>query len=86
MGHLVGPGQAMIIEVRNQRVMLDSELASLYGVETRVLLQQVRRNRSRFPEDFMFRLSDEEWNILRSQNVISSSVHGGRRSRPFVFS
>lgn len=63
--------------------MLDSDLAELYGVETRMLNQAVKRNINRFPEDFMFQLSHKDWEILRSQFVISN--HGGRRHRPFVF-
>lgn len=73
-----------IFEIRGQRVMLDADLAVLYGVETRALTQAVKRNHARFPEDFMFRLSADEWSILRSQNVISSSW-GGRRHSPYVF-
>lgn len=55
---------------RGQRVMLDRDLADVYGVETRVLNQAVKRNNARFPEDFMFQLSEEEYKLLRSQNVI----------------
>jgi hypothetical protein len=69
--------------IRNQRVMLDSDLASLYGVETKVLNQSVQRNLIRFPEDFMFKLNELEWENLRSQFVTSSI--GGRRYLPFVF-
>ncbi len=65
--------------------MLDSDLANLYGVETRVLNQSVSRNNDRFPPDFAFRLSEAEWENLISQNVISSSAHGGRRKLPYVF-
>ena len=65
--------------------MLDENLAELYGVETRVLVQQVRRNEKRFPADFMFQLSQEEFANLKSQSVISSGGHGGRRKRPLVF-
>ena len=57
--------------VRGQKVMFDFDLALLYGVETRVLNQAVKRNTSRFPEDFMFRLSEKEWEVLRSQIVMS---------------
>lgn len=59
-----------IYEIRGLKVMLDSDLAELYGVETRVLNQAVQRNLDRFPKDFMFQLSDEEWAILKSQFVI----------------
>lgn len=65
--------------------MLDSDLAKLYEVETRMLNQSVRRQIKRFPKDFMFQLSKQEWGILKSQIVISSSDHGGRRKLPFVF-
>jgi hypothetical protein len=66
--------------------MLDADLAQLYGVETRVLVQAVKRNLARFPADFMFQLSAEEFANLRSQSVISSaSGHGGRRSAPYAF-
>lgn len=65
--------------------MLDSDLAKLYGVETRVLNQAVRRNLKRFPEDFLFRLSKDEFENLKSQFVISSSQWGGKRKQPFVF-
>lgn len=69
--------------VRGHKVMLDSDLAELYQVETRVLNQAVKRNTRRFPEDFMFALTPEEWEILKSQHVTSS--WGGRRKLPFVF-
>lgn len=65
--------------------MLDTDLAVLYGVETRVLVQAVKRNSNRFPTDFMFQLSDEEANLLRSQIVISKNRRGGRRYLPYVF-
>ena len=61
-----------ILLVRERQVMLDEDLADLYGVETRVLVQQVKRNAKRFPADFMFQLSAEEFNYLKSQSVISS--------------
>ena len=69
----------------SQRVLLDVELADLYGVATKALLQAVRRNRERFPEDFMIQLNDAEWAILRSQTVTSSALHGGRRYPPYAF-
>lgn len=75
--------QNKIYTVRNQNVMLDFDLAVLYDVETRVLKQAVRRNPDRFPEDFMFELTRDEFNNLTSQNVISS--HGGMRYLPFAF-
>ena len=58
--------------------MLDSDLAELYGVETKVLVQAVKRNIMRFPEDFMFQLTKEEFESLRSQNVTSKETRGGR--------
>jgi len=64
--------------------MLDADLAVLYGVETRVLVQAVKRNIERFPEDFMFQLNREEFAILRSQSVTSSDW-GGRRYPPYAF-
>jgi hypothetical protein len=71
--------------IRSQRIMLDADLAPLYGVSTRVLTQAVRGNRERFPGDFMFQLVADEVSILRSQAVISSLGHGGRRYRPYAF-
>ena len=91
----------LIYEVRGERLMLDSDLASIYGVETKALNRAVKRNRDRFPKDFMFQLSEDEWKNLRYQIGTSSSNskhqslryqigtstlgHGGRRSRPYVF-
>lgn len=69
--------------IRGLKVMLDSDLADLYLVETRVLNQAVKRNPRRFPEDFMFVLTPEEWEHLKSQHVTSS--WGGRRKLPLVF-
>ncbi len=75
-----------ILLIRGQKVMLDKDLAELYGVELRILNQAVKRNIRRFPEDFMFQLSPEEGrSILRSQIVISSSSHGGRRYMAYAF-
>ena len=74
-----------ILTLREQRVMLDADLAQLYGVQTRVLVQAVKRNFSRFPADFMFQLSTEEFANLKSQFVISSAGHGGRRTAPYAF-
>ena len=62
--------QKLIYEIREQKVMLDRDLADLYGVELRILNQAVKRNIKRFPFDFMFQLTDEEWKNLRSQIVI----------------
>jgi hypothetical protein len=69
--------------IRHQRVMMDSDLAALYQVPTKVLVQAVKRNLQRFPHDFMFQLTQEEFKILRSQTVTSS--WGGRRYPPFAF-
>jgi len=73
-----------IFLVRGQKVMLDSDLAELYGVETRSLLQAVRRNSNRFPADFVFQVNEDEWKSLRSQ-IVTSKGRGGRRYFPFVF-
>lgn len=72
-----------ILFVRGHRVLLDHDLARLYGVETRVLIQAVKRNASRFPADFVFQLTAAEASNLTSQSVISS--WGGRRRRPYAF-
>ena len=78
--------QSRILALREQRVMLDADLAQLYGVETRVLVQAVKRNLARFPADFMFQLTAEEWAALRSQSVISNTEgRGGRRTAPYAF-
>ncbi len=74
-----------ILILRGHKVLLDTELATLYGVETKVLLQAVKRNKERFPEDFMLQLTAEEWAVLRSQIVTSSLPHGGRRYAPYAF-
>jgi ORF6N domain len=74
-----------ILVLRGQRVLLDAELAALYGVATKVLLQAVRRNRERFPDDFMIQLTTAEWTALRSQFVTSSAQRGGRRYLPYAF-
>jgi ORF6N domain len=71
--------------IRGQRVMLDSDLAKLYGVPTAALNQQVRRNRERFPQDFAYQLTAQEFTALMSQIVISKPARGGRRTRPWVF-
>lgn len=75
--------QNLVYTVREQRVMLDQDLASIYGVETRVVNQQVKRNINKFPSDFMFRLTKKEYYNLKSQNVTSS--WGGRRTLPYAF-
>ena len=72
-----------IIYLRGQKVMLDSDLAELYGVETRRVTEQVKRNPERFPEDFMYQLTNKEFTILKSQFATSS--WGGKRKLPFAF-
>jgi phage regulator Rha-like protein len=79
------PIQKMIYEIRGQNVMLDSDLAALYDVETFNLNKAVKRNIGRFPVDFMFQLNKEEWENLTFHFGISSKQHGGRRSMPYVF-
>ena len=75
--------QKMIYEIRGQKVMLDSDLAALYEVELRSLNQAVKRNVGRFPSDFMFQLTDDEWKNLRSQIVIFSK--DTRKFKPYAF-
>jgi phage regulator Rha-like protein len=77
--------QNMIYEIRGQKVMLDSDLAALYEVETSNLNKAVKRNIERFPDDFMFQLTKAEWENLTFQNGISSQQHGGRRFMPYAF-
>jgi ORF6N domain len=77
--------ESAIVVLRGQRVMLDSDLAKLYGVTTKALNQAVKRNRERFPADFAFPLNRQEVTILKSQIVTSSLGHGGRRSTPMAF-
>jgi hypothetical protein len=77
--------QKLIYEIRGQKVMLDSDLADLYEVETFNLNKAVKRNLERFPADFMFQLTKTEWENLIFQNGISSTQHGGRRFMPYVF-
>lgn len=75
-----------ILTLRGQRVLLDVDLAALYGVATKVLLQSVKRNTERFPVDFMFQMTGDEFANLRSQIVTSSlGGHGGRRTAPYAF-
>jgi len=75
---------ALVYFVRGEKVFLDADLAMLYGVETSALNRAVKRNPDRFPTDFMFQLSVQEWENLRCQIGISSS-HGGRRAMPYAF-
>ena len=79
--------QNLIYTIRGKQVMVDSDLATLYQVTTKRLNEQVRRNKNRFPSEFMFRLTAEEYEYLRSQNATSSedNAHGGRRYMPYVF-
>lgn len=77
--------QNKIYEIRGQKVILDRDLAEMYGVETRALNQAVKRNIDRFPSDFMFQLTDEELESWKSQIVISNSIKMGLRRNPFVF-
>lgn len=74
-----------IFLIRGQRVMLDSDLAKIYGVTTARLNQQVNRNQERFPEDFMFQLTKEEYESLMLQFATSKKGRGGRRKLPYVF-
>lgn len=75
----------VILRLRGHNVMLDGDLAQIYGVTTKRLNEQVKRNRERFPEDFMFQLTAEEIRVLRSQIATSNRSRGGRRTRPFAF-
>ena len=77
--------KSKILIIRGNKIMLDRDLAALYGVETRVLKQAVRRNIKRFPDDFMFQLSKEEFLNWRSQNVMSNADKMGLRYPPFAF-
>jgi hypothetical protein len=76
---LAVPVESRILVLREQRVILDTDLAELYGVPVKRLNEQVKRNQERFPADFMFRLSAEESESLRSQNATSKPGRGGRR-------
>ncbi len=75
--------QSKILFLRHKSVMLDSDLAKLYNVETKRINEQVRRNVERFPDDFMFQLTEEEWNSLRSQNATANQTK--RRFMPYAF-
>jgi hypothetical protein len=77
--------QHCIYLVRGEKVILDKDLAELYGVETKRLNEQVQRNLERFPDDFMFQLTAQEAESLRSQIATSNKVRGGRRYRPYAF-
>ena len=75
----------LIYEIRGNKVMLDSDLADLYEVPTFRLNEAVKRKRARFPQNFMFQLTKEEYDFLRSQFAISKTGRGGRRTLPYVF-
>lgn len=77
--------QSKIFEIRGQKIMLDRDLAEMYGVQTKVLNQAVKRNSDRFPEDFMFQLTNEETQNWRSQFVTSNSIKMGVRRNPYAF-
>ncbi len=77
--------QNKIYEIRGQRVMLDFDLAGLYKVETRVLNQSVKRNIERFPEDFMFQLTEFEWQMMSSQFVTTSKSKRPISAIPYAF-
>ena len=76
--------EGLIYQIRGERVLLDQDIAQLYQVETKALVQAVKRNQDRFPTDFMFQLSDQEFGVLRSQ-IVTSKGRGGRRSAPYAF-
>lgn len=77
--------QSKIYDIRGQKVMIDRDLAEMYGVETRALNQAVKRNIDRFPMDFMFQLTNEETEIWKSQIVMSNSIKMGIRRNPYAF-
>lgn len=77
--------ESRIFLIRGHKVMIDADLAELYGVTTKRLNEQVKRNQERFPDDFMFQLNAEEENDLRSQIATSKTARGGRRYRPYAF-
>ncbi len=87
MDELVVQGEisSKIFTLRGKQVILDRDLAELYQVETRRLNEQVKRNLDRFPDDFMFQLSEKEYQNLMSQIATSSSEHGGIRKMPYAF-
>ncbi len=85
MNELITPIRSKIYIIRGKQVMIDRDLAELYQVENRALNQAVKRNSDRFPDDFMFQLTKEEFENLISQFVISSSEHGGVRKMPYAF-
>jgi phage regulator Rha-like protein len=82
---LIEQVQSKILFMRGQKVILDSELAALYGVPTKRLNEQIKRNNERFPPDFMFQLTAGEAEVLRSQFATSNERRGGRRYKPYAF-
>lgn len=74
-----------ILLVRGERVLIDADLAALYGVGTKVLVQAVKRNARRFPSDFMFQLSSEEYEVCLKSQFVTSKGRGGRRTPPYAF-
>jgi hypothetical protein len=86
---IVAPLQSLIggriLALREQRVKLDADLADLYGVQTKVLVQAVKRNLARFSQDFICQLSADEFTALRSQTLTSNTGRGGRRTAPYAF-
>jgi hypothetical protein len=80
------PIQNLIYEIRGHKIMLDNDLANLYGVETKVLNQAVKRNVERFPDDFMFQINQEEWEVIKVRSqIVTSPKGGGRQYFPYVF-
>lgn len=77
--------ESRILLLRHQRIILDADIAELYGVPVKVLNQQIKRNQKRFPADFVFQLSSKEYEALRSQFVTSKERRGGRRYLPYAF-
>ncbi len=75
----------LILRIRGHAVILDSDLAALYGTTTKRLNEQVKRNSARFPDEFSFQLTEKEWTSLRSQFATSKKGRGGRRYMPYVF-
>jgi hypothetical protein len=82
---LVDQIEPLILTIREQKVLLDRDLAALYGVTTKRLNEQMRRNRERFPEDFVFQMTSDEFQLLRSQNATSKPGRGGLRYRPYAY-
>ena len=74
-----------IYTIRGQQVMLDSDIASLFGVDTKRLNEQMKRNKNRFPNDFCFQLNSKEFKSLKSQNATSNKGRGGKQKLPFVY-